>query len=119
MLDLEKIKIGWKEYDIRYSDDTIMGETNEERELYGVIDHDYMNIDVTSGYGEEIQGSTLIHEVLHGIDKMYAIDLIESDVTALANGIYTVLKDNNLKIVKEQTNTYGGVDYGNTTHKHK
>lgn len=38
---------------------------------------------------------------MHGIENMYGIELGEEKVDRLGNALYTVLKDNNLEIVKK------------------
>ena len=38
--------------------------------------------------------ATLIHEIVHGLDEMYGIDLKEKQVEKLGNAFYMLLKEN-------------------------
>ncbi len=94
---IDKVKIGWKEYKIKLleSQQTLKTGTGE---CYGEIFYDEKVIHINKAYDVEFQEATLIHEVLHGIEDMYNLELGEETVTRLAQAIYTVLKDNNLEI---------------------
>ena len=101
MLDIDKIKIGWKEYEVEISEPVQSDLYINTDECYGRIDWDKQRIYLSDKNSELQNRDTLIHEVLHGIENMYSIDLGEDNVTKLASAIATVLHDNNLKIVKE------------------
>ena len=60
---------------------------------------DYQSIELDSDLCEEQMDSTLIHEVLHQIDKHLALGLDEIQISGLEAGMYTFLKD-------------GGIDLG-------
>lgn len=97
---LDKIKIGWKEYEIKHTEPScILVDDTVER--YGEIDFENLVININSQVSKEEQKNTLIHEILHGIENMYGIELGEDKVDRLGNALYTVLKDNDLKITKE------------------
>lgn len=98
---IDKIKIGWKEYDIDIYESELSDENNKDVEIFGDMNPKTGKIRLTNKYGQETLESTLIHEVLHAIDDMYGVGLTENAVEALGNGIYTVLKDNDLKITKK------------------
>lgn len=98
---IDKIKIGWKEYDVVLTE-PICTLAEDTAERYGEIDFDNLVININSQVSKEEQKNTLIHEVLHGIENMYGIDLGEDKVDRLSNALYTVLKDNNLEIVKSR-----------------
>ena len=96
----EKIKIGWKEYAIikkDYDSDLVSGGD----ECYGQIFPSTRKLYINNCYDDEQKKATLIHEVLHGMDDIWGIDLKEEQVETLANAIYTVIKDNP-KIFKEE-----------------
>lgn len=98
---LEKIKIGWKSYNIEYTEpnDNLV----EGAICYGRIDYDKQKIYLNHNYAKHQQKATLIHEVLHGISDMYCINTLNEDtVTRLAEALYTLLIDNNLEIVKRK-----------------
>ena len=86
----KRIKIGWKEYEIRKLSSVL----NSGNELYGQIDYDEQTITLRANNGCDQDACTLIHEVLHGISNMYCLALDEALVEKLANAIFTVMKDN-------------------------
>lgn len=94
---VEKVKIGWKEYEIKLLEPQQTLKTGSG-ECYGEIFYDEKVIHINKAYDAEQQEATLIHEVLHGIEDMYSLELGEETVTRLAQAIYTFLKDNNLEI---------------------
>ncbi|MFP5527735.1 hypothetical protein ACLGL1_04560 [Peptococcus simiae] len=92
---MEKIKIGYKDYQIKYLDPKqVLFENGTE--LIGKIDYNENVIYLSNRYNRDTRNEGLIHEVIHGIDDMYGIGLTEDEVNALGKGIYTVLKDNKL-----------------------
>lgn len=94
---LNKVKIGWKEYAVKYLEpqETLIIDAGE---CYGSILFNKKEIHINKEYDDEQKEATLIHEVLHGIEDMYNLELGEETVTRLAQAIYTVLKDNHLVI---------------------
>lgn len=98
MEELKRIKIGYKEYDIERTSD-VSKVSYDSSVCYGRIDFNERKIYLNETRQEE---STLIHEVLHGIDDMYEIGLTEEQVRMLAKGIYIALEDNGLKISQNQ-----------------
>ncbi|PHV72176.1 hypothetical protein CS063_01495 [Sporanaerobium hydrogeniformans] len=97
---IDKVKIGWKTYKVE-SVEPKQTLFIEGKECYGTIDYDKQQIDLSTTNSNALNEVTLIHEVLHGIEDMYYLDLGEETVKRLAEAIYTVLKDNNLDIVKQ------------------
>ena len=93
----KKIKIGWKTYEVKLAEpkQTLF---TEGKECYGTIDYDRQEINLRVTNTQWQNEVTLIHEVLHGIENMYCIELGEEVVKRLSEALYTVLKDNNLKI---------------------
>ena len=93
----DKVKIGWKTYQVKLTEpkQTLF---TEGKECYGTINYDRQEIDLRTTNSPEQNEATLIHEVLHGIEDMYCIELGEEVVKRLSEALYTVLKDNNLKI---------------------
>lgn len=94
---LDKIKIGWKTYDIKkVQPDTSL--IHDPVTCYGQINSEDKVILLRDCNTKEEDEATLIHEVLHGIEHMYYIELGEDKVTRLAEALYTVLKDNNINL---------------------
>lgn len=97
---IDKIKVGWKEYRVV--------ETNDAQKLalgnqlcYGNVNYGEFVIHINENISEEQKEATLIHEILHAIDNLWNIDLMEDEVTRLADGIQTVLVQNNLYIAQD------------------
>lgn len=98
---LDEIKIGWKNYKII--------KTNPKHNLieggndcYGEIDYNKREIYLNYLLNDEEQNkATLIHEVLHGISDMYNLELSEDIVSRLGEALYIVLKDNSIKLTKD------------------
>ena len=97
---IDKVKIGWKEYKISKEEKCSILVV-EGAECYGQISYDKQMIYLRKENSEEQDKATLIHEVLHGISEMYNLDLSEDIVTRLGDALYTTIKDNKLKLIKE------------------
>lgn len=92
---MEKIKIGYKTYDIVYDNEYL-----DEKELTGEIDYYNKKIIVRNDRDEVEFLNTFIHEVLHGIfyqsgDKNLRED--ENLINCIANGLTQVIVDNDIK----------------------
>lgn len=92
---MEKIKIGYKDYQIKYLDPKQVL-FDDGTELIGRIEYNDNIIYLSNRYSNDTRNEGLVHEVIHGIDDMYGIGLTEEQVNGLGKGIYTVLKDNGL-----------------------
>lgn len=90
----EKVKIGYKEYSIVYSDQltdyvqiyepSVQGKILINDALIHIFNHSY----------ENDTKNTLLHEIIHGICNMEAIDMEERDVINLTNCLLLFLKEN-------------------------
>ena len=92
---MEKIKIGYKTYDIIYDNKGLQNDG-----FYGQIDYDGNKIRLRSDYDKTEQLNTFIHEVLHGIlyqsgDKNLRED--ENLINCITNGLTQVIVDNDIK----------------------
>ena len=90
----KKINIGGIIYDVEFvkkADDEL-----NKFNLYGNIDFVDCKIKIADGINNQMKEVTLIHEVLHGIAQNYSMDFKEDEIERLSNGIYQVLKENNL-----------------------
>ena len=94
-----RIKVGWKHYQVRdwpetdARDENRLGDVNYVKELIRIAD--------CGSDGQRAE--TLLHELLHAVMDMWSIDVSdlasqpnpdEAVVTALSNGLATVLSDN-------------------------
>ena len=91
---MNKIKIGYKTYDIVYDNEYL-----DEKELTGEIDYYNKKIIVRDDRDKVEFLNTFIHKILHGIfyhsgDKNLKED--ESLINFLSNGLTQVLVDNNI-----------------------
>lgn len=87
----EKIKIGYKDYDVKIVDGNIV---DDNKICYGRILYNDCKIEISTQYSKNVQECTLLHEVLHGIDDAYDIGIPEEHIQKLAKGLLQVIKDN-------------------------
>lgn len=91
------LKVGGRTYTVLYP-----YTFTERTDLGGQTDHVTNTMRIADHANEELRArenieETLIHELLHCVDAMYnSSELKEDAVERLANGLYQVLKDNNL-----------------------
>lgn len=86
----QKVKILYKEYEVQEHPNI----HNEQGDLYGQIQYLPQVILLNSDASGEAKKATLIHEVLHGLDEMYHIELTEEQIEKLGNALYMFVKDN-------------------------
>lgn len=86
----QKVKILYKEYEVHEQPNI----HDEQGDLYGQIQYLPQVILLNADAGEESKKATLIHEVLHGLDEMYHIELKEKQIEKLGNALYMFIKDN-------------------------
>ena len=92
---MEKIKIGYKTYDIVYDNEYL-----DEKELTGEIDYYNTKIIVRNDRDEVEFLNTFIHEVLHGIFYQSGDRNLKEDenlINCIANGLTQVIVDNDIK----------------------
>ena len=92
---MEKIKIGYKTYDIIYDNEYL-----DEKELTGEIDYYNKKIIVRNDRDEVEFLNTFIHEVLHGIFYQSGDRNLKEDenlINCIANGLTQVIVDNGIK----------------------
>ena len=92
---MEKIKIGYKTYDIVYDNGYL-----DEKELTGEIDYYNKKIIVRNDRDEVEFLNTFIHEVLHGIFYQSGDRNLKEDenlINCIANGLTQVIVDNDIK----------------------
>lgn len=86
----EKAKILYKEYAVEQQKNL----HDEGADLYGQIHYLPESIFLNADSSEEQKKATLIHELIHGMDEMFAIGLKEKQVEKLGNALYMLIKDN-------------------------
>lgn len=88
----DKVKIGYKEYSIKFVDYPILV---NGKECYGSIDYNDCVIKINSTFSQTQQEATFWHEVVHGIDDMHLGGKLEElDTELFSKGLYMFLKDN-------------------------
>lgn len=98
---LDEIKIGWKNYKIIKTNPN-HNLIDSGKDCYGEIDYNKREIYLNESLNDEEQNkATLIHEMLHGISEMYNLELSEDIVSRLGEALYIVIKDNGIKLTKE------------------
>ena len=82
----EKIKLGWKEFDIEYKPHVI---SEDGKDCFGMSQYNKSVILISEDHYTEanmkIKG--LLHELLHMVDFHYATELSEAQVSMLSIGI--------------------------------
>lgn len=87
----KKIKISFKEYDVREKSEL---RDEKGRELYGRIEYLPEVIFLNAENSEGQKKATLMHEIVHGLDDIYGIDLKEKQVRKLGIALYMMICDN-------------------------
>ena len=87
----DRVKIGFKDYIVTRINDNVV---SYNKVCYGAINFNNCEINISTLYSDDIQKCTLIHEIIHGIDDIYMLDLKEEQVEQLAKGLYAFIKDN-------------------------
>ena len=86
----ESVKIGYKDYKVdeqeHLNDDT--------RLLDGQIDYGENKIHLFQRLTDADKKATLLHEIIHGIDRFMIIGLSEEQVEKLGEGLAMVIRDN-------------------------
>lgn len=87
-----KVKIGGVIYTVLL-EQRIMN--SEHFALCGQIDYDMATIKIEPDVQDQ-QGKcrTFLHEIFHGIERHFKMDLTEEEIDNLANGLYMVIQDN-------------------------
>ena len=85
-----EVKILHKNYAIEERECLVDGQD----ELYGQIHYLKEKILLNSMASYEQRKATILHEILHGLDEAYCIELEEKQVQKLGNALYTFIKDN-------------------------
>lgn len=86
----DKVKILYKEYSVEEQENL----HDAEGELYGQVQYLPQKILLNADSSDEQKQATLVHEVVHAMDEMYAIGLKEKQVEKLGNAFYMLLRDN-------------------------
>ena len=87
----EKVKIGFKTYEIKKINDDVIADS---KVCYGSIQYNDGIVNISTLHSEDLQKCTLIHECIHGIDDIFDIGLEEEQVVQLGKGIYQFVIDN-------------------------
>ena len=86
----KNVKILYKEYNVEFEPNL----HDENGDLYGQILYMPERIIINSAGSVEQQKSTLLHEIVHGLDELYGIGLKEDQVEKLGTAMYMLVKDN-------------------------
>lgn len=90
----DKVKIGPIVYDVvieKFNHNSLT-----EDKLWGHIEHDECKIYVNGNVESQTLDVILFHEVLHGFERTYGLNLKENDVIRISHAIVDFLKENNL-----------------------
>ena len=87
-MKLTKVKIGNNTYQIIVKQRIELN----DKEVHGLIDFERCTIHLKA-LNKQIK-QVLLHEIIHGVEDMYSLELTEQQVDSLANGLLLVLKNN-------------------------
>jgi hypothetical protein len=89
----ETIKIGWRNYVINQGEHKAGSDGGD---LYGEIEYEKRQIYLYEKIDDDEKSVTLLHEIFHGIffNMGNALRSDENFITALAENVYQVMKDN-------------------------
>ena len=98
---MNKIKIGYKTYDIVYDNKGLHNDG-----LHGQIDYDGNKIILSDDYDKTEQLNTFLHEILHGIFHQVGDRKLrknETLINCISNGLVQVIVDNNIEIIFQKS----------------
>ncbi len=64
--------------------------------LWGNIDTGACRINLNGNLDKQILEQVFFHEILHGIEHLYCIEIKDEDIDRISHGLTDFLKDNNL-----------------------
>jgi carbonic anhydrase len=89
-----KVKVLGKTYSIDFVPAEHSGLTLDGEQVTGLCDTDKQTIHIQDGMHVESEQDTLLHEVMHAIERAMDLDVEDTIVYRLATGVIAVLKDN-------------------------
>lgn len=88
-----KVKIGWKHYDVEQKEiDSSL--VSDYTELFGQVFFGEQKIFINQSYDAGQRECTLLHESIHAMDDMCGIGLQEDQVKMLGHAMYAFIRDN-------------------------
>lgn len=88
------VRIIGKVHAIEYLPDGHLELTEGVDTFAGRIDHDKQKILVEEGQTLASEQDTLLHEIMHGVERAMDLEVPETAIHRLATGLLAVLKDN-------------------------
>lgn len=88
-----KVKIGYKEYEIVKKEEVI----ELPSECYGKIDFDKEIIEIATKFNQNQQNQTFLHELIHGIFEKLDMNELKNNeqvVNQLSKAFYEIILDN-------------------------
>ena len=91
MIIPEQVHLLYKDYKVKKTSNlrSDSGET-----LYGQTQFIEQLILINDNASEDQQKATLIHELVHGLDELFGIELKEEQVEKVGNAFYMLIRDN-------------------------
>ena len=85
----KEIKIATHVYRVRYDP-----HMRHDEACYGQVNHREQTIDIETSIPLSVRNQTLIHEIVHIVDKVYVCRMDEDDLERLSNGMAELLFNN-------------------------
>ena len=92
---INKVKIGCLEYTVIETDEPLI--INGKADYNGIVNYETLTIKIKKDMAEQAKELVLWHEILHGIEKQYNLELGENReniIESFANGVYQLLQNN-------------------------
>jgi hypothetical protein len=88
---ITKLRLDGLEFEINYVENL---KSSKGADLYGEIEHDSLKINICKDHPIQLQHKTTIHEILHGLDEIYQLNLKEDSILRLTSALYSTMLDN-------------------------
>lgn len=87
-----KVKVGWKTYEVKFCPGPELNKEGDG-EVYGYSHDGTREIVVSEAWERDQQQSTLIHELIHAVDRYAGMRLEEAQILALGNTLFAAWRD--------------------------
>lgn len=88
------MKILGKEYKVIFTDTNSKDLIEDNSLCFGRTDLNKATITIARGLAKDVKNEVLVHESLHALSEALDIDLTETQIIRLAEGIMAFIKDN-------------------------
>jgi len=91
------MRILGKEFKLEFVDGSVFTPDN-----MGMMEFKNQRISIIGGMPNDNTQETILHEIIHIVDESFSLELGEKKVNALSSALYSIFKDNGIKIEFKQ-----------------